>query len=81
MAALTNIALLALLGTAAHQDDQMLAILAEINPVGGTKVDAQFEHAGKPTPLTFDILPRESLVTAVATLTAACGFNRSNQTL
>ncbi len=41
-----DIVLLALLSAAAEQNDQPPAILAEINPVGRTKIDPQFEHAG-----------------------------------
>lgn len=41
-----DIALLALLGTAAKQDNEMRAVLAEINPVAWTKIDPQFGHAG-----------------------------------
>jgi hypothetical protein len=35
---------LALLGAAAEQNNQPLAVLAEINPVARTEIDPQFEH-------------------------------------
>jgi len=41
-----DIVLLALLGAAAEQDDQPLAILAEIDPITGAECDPEFENAG-----------------------------------
>jgi hypothetical protein len=61
----SDIVLLALLGTTAEQDDEMLAVVAEINPVARTEIYLQSETP-EPTPLTFDILPKESVVRAFA---------------
>ena len=41
---LHDVALLFLLGATCEQDDDLRAVLAEIHPVAGTKVDLQLEH-------------------------------------
>jgi len=45
-----NVQLLSLLRAAAEQDDQPLAILAEVNSIAWAEIDLTFEDAG-PKPL------------------------------
>ncbi|MBV8773235.1 MAG: hypothetical protein JO166_13040 [Deltaproteobacteria bacterium] len=57
-----DITLLPLLDTAAEQDNEMVAALAEINPIAGTE-SMRNSNTAEPTPLTFDMFLRDSLVT------------------
>jgi hypothetical protein len=74
----SDILLLAFLGAASEQDDKLVTVFAEIDPVAFARVDLQFQNAGA-TPLTFDTLPKDIRVSDVAIFAAACASSSSNQ--
>ena len=71
--------LLPFLCSAAKQDDQSLAILAEIHSVSRTEVNSVLKHTRTDAFDVREIARAASLVSAVATLAAAWAFSLSNQ--
>ena len=72
-----DILLLTRLGSTTQEDDQGIAVPAEIDPVAGARVYPAFEDP-VPTPLVLERLPCSIRTSAVATLAAACAPRRLN---
>jgi hypothetical protein len=73
-----DIASLPALRAARQQDDQRLAIAAEVEPIAGPK-SRRRSSTPPPTPLTSDILPSDSCTKALATLALVTESSPSSQ--
>lgn len=72
-----NVAALPLLGAPAEQDDDPVAMLAQIHAVARAEIERDLEPP-PPTPFTFDQFPALSRASDVVIRAAATSFSRSN---
>jgi hypothetical protein len=74
-----DVLLLALLGSAAQQQNQVFAVFAKVDAVAGAKIELGYSNTPEPTPFTFERFPFDIRITATETFAAAAAFRSLNQ--